>query len=145
MIIGEIEYWITRFVKDNRLGRVFGAETGFILEQDPDTVRAPDVAVLLTESLRAKPPESAYWPGAPDLAVEVLSPTDTANGVRDKTADWLAGGAKAVWIVDGDSRTITIHEPGHLPKTLQRAETLKGGNVLPGFTLEVGQVFEGLE
>ncbi|MHC4974711.1 MAG: Uma2 family endonuclease [Planctomycetota bacterium] len=130
---------ILNHVKANDLGRVYAAETGFQLSRDPDTVRAPDVAFVRSD--RPGPPDSGYYPGAPDLAVEVLSPDDRPGYVRDKVAEWLEAGARAVWVVDPSARTVTVHEPGGEPCVLDEAAALPGGDVLPGFELPVAEIF----
>ena len=126
-------------VKANGLGAVYAAETGFLLSRDPDTVRAPDVAFVRAD--RAGPPDHGYYPGAPDLAVEVLSPDDRPGYVRDRVAEWLEAGTRAVWVVDPRVRTVAIHEPGVEPRVLDESDTLPGGDVLPGFALAVAVVF----
>jgi Uma2 family endonuclease len=130
---------ITDHVKAHDLGTVFAAETGFLLARDPDTVRAPDVA-FVREDRPAAPPRG-YYPGAPDLAVEVLSPDDRPGYVREKVAEWLEAGALAVWVVDPKERTLTVHEPGQAACTLDETGTVWGGATLPGFELAVRDVF----
>ena len=111
-------------IRANGLGTFFGAETGFILGRDPDTVRAPDFAFVRPS--RPATPERGFYPGAPDLAVEVLSPDDGPRYVREKIAEWLEAGTLAVWVVDPRQRTITIH----------------GRELFPGFELPVDELFE---
>ncbi|MHC4956207.1 MAG: Uma2 family endonuclease [Planctomycetota bacterium] len=123
----------------NRLGTSYAAETGFILGRDPDTVRAPDFAFIA--AARAATPERGFIPGAPDLAVEVLSPDDRPGYVREKVAEWLEAGTTSVWVVDPRGRTITIHESRAAPSTFGESDTLRAGELLPGFELEVGAVF----
>ena len=83
-------------VKADKLGICFGAETGFKIASDPDTVRAPDVAFIRRERIPESGLPRKFWPGAPDLAVEVLSPGDTRREVDEKVADWLEAGARGV-------------------------------------------------
>ena len=135
----ELGYMISRHVKAHGLGTVYAAETGFLLSRDPDTVRAPDVAFVRAD--RAPAPPRGYYPGAPDLAVEVLSPDDRPGYVREKVAEWLEAGTRAVWVVDPRSRTVTVHEPGAEPRLLEEADALFGGDVLPGFELMVAEIF----
>ena len=123
----------------HHLGTSYAAETGFILRRDPDTVRAPDFAFVAAG--RAVGRERGFVPGAPDLAVEVISPDDRPGYVREKVAEWLEAGAAAVWVVDPRRRTLTIHEPGISPSTLGESDTLRGGELLPGLELDVRAVF----
>lgn len=126
-------------VRSRGLGRIYAAETGFLLARDPDTVRAPDVA--FTRAERGPPPPRGFVPGAPDLVVEVVSPDDRPGYVREKIAEWLEAGAAAVWVVDPDARTVTAHAPARSPCVLGEADTLDGGDLLPGLALAVRDVF----
>jgi Uma2 family endonuclease len=130
---------ILNHVKANGLGKVYAAETGFLLRRDPDTVRAPDVAFVRSD--RPGPPDRGYYPGAPDLAVEVLSPDDRPGYVREKVSEWLEAGTRAVWVVDPHARTVVVHEANDEPRVFGGADTLPGGDVLPGFELAVGEIF----
>lgn len=134
----EITYRLVQHVKARTLGKIFAAETGFVLSRDPDTVRAPDAAFVRADRL---PLPRGYIEGAPDLAVEVLSPDDRPGYVREKVAEWLEGGARAVWVVDPRKKTATVHEPGAEPRVLGGADVLAGGAVLPGFELPVREIF----
>jgi Uma2 family endonuclease len=97
------------FVSQGVLGVVTATETGFLIEREPDTVRAPDVAFLRSQRLPAEEPVG-FFPGAPDLAVEVLSPDDRASEVNAKVAQWLEAGCDAVWVVDPQNQTVTIFD-----------------------------------
>ena len=138
-IANRLSWLITNHVEAHSLGTVYAAETGFVLARDPDTVRAPDVAFVRAE--RAGTPQRGYYPGAPDLLVEVLSPSDRPGYVRDKVAEWLESGATAVWVVDPEQRTCTVHEPQRESRVLHEDDTLPGGAVLPGFALAVREIF----
>ncbi|MHC4974835.1 MAG: Uma2 family endonuclease [Planctomycetota bacterium] len=130
---------IVNHVEAHDLGTVVAAETGFLLSRDPDTVRAPDIAFVRAE--RGPGPERGYFPGAPDLAVEVLSPDDRPGYVREKVAEWLEAGSHAVWVADPRARSVTVHAPAGEPRVLQESDTLEGGDVLPGFALAVREIF----
>ena len=97
-----------RYVKKHNLGRVYAAETGFKTHENPDTVRAPDVSFISHERLQGQPPLKTFRPGAPDLAVEVMSPGDTKREVAEKVAEWLDAGAQLVWVVNPKLRTVTV-------------------------------------
>jgi Uma2 family endonuclease len=125
-------------VRAHALGTVVAAETGFLLTRDPDTVRAPDIAFL--RASRPPGPARGYYPGAPDLAVEVLSPDDRPGYVREKVAEWLEAGTQAVWVVDPIQRTVALHDPRGTA-TLAESDTIFGGDLLPGFELPVREVF----
>jgi Uma2 family endonuclease len=135
----EVGYRLAAFVKSKGLGTVFAAETGFLLSRDPDTVRAPDVAFV--RKGRVATPPRGYYPGAPDLAVEVVSPDDRSGEVEGKVEDWLGAGTRAVWVVDPASRTVAVHEPGKPARVIRETGILRGGKVLRGFDLPVRDIF----
>jgi Uma2 family endonuclease len=130
-----------QYIRSHKLGQVFAAETGFVLGRNPDTVRAPDVAFVRRERIEAVGKVSGYWPGAPDLAVEVISPGDLYTEVAEKVADWLAAGTALVWVVDPRRRTVTIHAGTTQMRTLSIEDTLDGEPVVPGWRLDVVDIF----
>ena len=140
-IVGNLTILLGNFVKSHKLGKIMGAETGFIIRRDPDTVRAPDVAFISTDRLPEKLPQG-YFDGAPDMAVEVLSPNDRASEVQGKIRDWLEAGCRAVWIVDPQTKSVTIYKSTHDIVVLNTADTLTDAQVLPGFSAAVSEFFE---
>ncbi|MHC5044742.1 MAG: Uma2 family endonuclease [Planctomycetota bacterium] len=138
-ITGKLTCQLGNHVMSERLGTFYAAETGFILARDPDTVRAPDFA--FTRSGREAAEVHGFVPGAPDLAVEVLSPDDRPGYVREKVAEWLEAGARAVWVIDPRARTVTTHEPDRAPSVLGEGDALKGGDLLPGLEISVREIF----
>jgi Uma2 family endonuclease len=83
-----------------------------------------------------------FFPGPPDLAVEILSPSDAAGDVLEKVQDWLNGGCRAVWVVDPQTRTVTVYRTRHEITVLTEAEMLDGATVLPGFEVGVDDLFK---
>ncbi|MBX3432604.1 MAG: Uma2 family endonuclease [Pirellulales bacterium] len=142
-VVSNIHIVFGGFVRSRGLGRSFGAETGFVVDRDPDTVRAPDMAFIAKENLPQTLPESAFWPGAPDLAVEVLSPDDRAGDVDKKIRTWLAAGAKLVWVVDPELETVTIYRSPTDVSILARAGRIAGRDSLVGFECNVSEFFDG--
>lgn len=138
-LAAEIARHLGNAVEGSKLGRVYG-EVGFILERDPDTVRAPDVAFIATDRL-AEADTPQYIPIAPDLAVEVNSPHDRAGEVAEKVGWWLRHGTRMVWVVDPRSRTVTSYLPDGSARVLQHDQTLGGGEVLPGVSLNLVDLF----
>ncbi|MEO8084956.1 MAG: Uma2 family endonuclease, partial [Ardenticatenales bacterium] len=132
------------FVENHpHLGRIFAAETGFILARNPDTVRGPDAAFLSYPRANLAPDGAGFIEGPPDLAVEVVSPNDTEREVAAKVADYLAAGTPLVWVIRPKHRTITVHRGDAADvRVLGEGDMLDGGGVLPGFTVEVGRLFE---
>ena len=134
---GAIHFHLGRFVYDQPIARVLAAETGFILRRGPDRVRAPDVAVLRAERLPPEGLPAGYIPGAPDLAVEVVSPGDRAARVRDKAADWLRAGARIVWVVYPSPIRLFVHRADGSIEQLGPDDVVDGADVLPGFRMRV--------
>ena len=123
------------------LGAVVTNDTGFVLARQPDTVRGPDVAFVARARLAQLEDAERAFPGAPDLAVEVLSPSNTPSGVRAKVADYLAAGARLVWVVDSESETVTVYRSLLAPRVLRRDADLDGEDVVPGFRAPVAGLF----
>lgn len=128
-------------VEEKGLGEVYAAETGFILKTDPDTVRAPDVSFIRQERVEEVGETKGYWPGAPDLAVEVNSPGDTVSEVEGKVEEWLEAGARLVWVVSPKLRTITVYRSREDITTLTEKDTLDGEQVVTGFRYPVAKLF----
>ena len=130
------------FVERNRLGRAFAAETGFILARDPDTVRAPDASFVSYANLPQGVLPLGYLELAPDLAVEVTSPSDSAREVQQKTDSWLAAGTSEVWVLSPGQRTVTVHRAGQEPIVIDQFRSLSGGSLIPGFEVPVRELFD---
>ena len=130
-----------QYIKANRLGVFCGAETGFKLASDPDTVLAPDFAFVRRERVELIGKTKKFWPGAPDLAVEVMSPDDTIRKTNEKAGDWIEAGARMVWVVNPKRQTITVFRPSADPQTLAEKDVLEGQDVVPGFRCVVAEVF----
>jgi Uma2 family endonuclease len=137
----EIGRLIANHVKAHRLGKTYAAETGFIIERDPDTVRGADVAFLRAERVALITNPKKQIPFAPDLVVEVRSPNDRDDDVEDKVQMWLKAGVLLVWSVDPESQTVVVYRPGTEPVTLQANETIDAGDVVPGFRCLVAEFF----
>ncbi len=138
-IVIEFAARLLSFIKEKRLGRV-GTEWGFILAQDPDTVRAPDIAFVTAERLT---PSTAkrFFPGAPDLAVEVVSTGDTASEVQEKVREYLTAGTCLVWVADPQTRTVTAYRPNGDAHVYSENDVVSGENVLPGFSFRPVDLF----
>ena len=135
-----VNYSLSAHVYENDLGEVYLAESGFHLASDPDHVLAPDVAFVSREREDAVPEEGGFFPGAPDLVVEVISPSDRYTEVEEKVSEWLAAGARMVVVVNPRNRTAKVHTPDAIV-TLTEADTLDGGAVVPGWQLPIADIF----
>ena len=120
-----------------------GAETGYHIAHDPDTVRDPDAAFTRADRIPATRVRG-FFPEAPDLAVEVLSPGDRTNEVLAKVHDWLDAGCGVVWVVDPENTTVSVHRGRDRITVLGPSDILTGGEVLPGFSVPVERDFRGL-
>lgn len=132
---------IAPFVKRHKLGVCFGSDGGFKLWSDPDTVRAPDVSFVRTEHIpKGGIPRRGYWPGAPDLAVEVLSPSNRPGEMWRRIGDLLNAGTRLIWVIDPERRTAVVIRPGGDILTLGEDGILDGEDLLPGFVLALRDV-----
>jgi len=122
-------------------GIVLAAETGFIIERDPDTVRAPDASFISQERYDRVGPTTKYWSGAPDFAIEVLSPEDRPGKVREKLREWLAAGTVAVVVLDPAARTATVHRQESEPRVHDLGERLDLSDAVPDFRPTVAELF----
>jgi Uma2 family endonuclease len=136
-----ITWRLAQYVETNRLGVVFAAETGFRIGADPDTVRAPDVAFVTRARIEQIGRVEGYWPGVPDLVVEVVSPNDRYTEVEEKTTDWLAAGARMVLVVNPRKQIVTVYRAMNDITILTANETLSGGDVVSGWAVKVGDLF----
>jgi Uma2 family endonuclease len=130
-----------QYVKTNGLGVVTAADTGFVLERSPDTVLAPDISFLSSSKFSAAGPTAGFWEGAPDLAVEVTSPSDRPKQVELKAKKWLASGTKLVWVINPKLRNVTVYRAPSNVTILSETDVLKGDDVVPGFQIKVAEIF----
>lgn len=129
------------YIEANDLGVVFGAETGFKLASNPDTVLAPDFAFVSNERIPLTGIPVGYWNGAPDLAVEVVSPGNTRRELEEKLSEYLAAGVRLIWIINPKQRTIVIYRANAETQTLTEQDILDGVDVVPGFQYSVAKLF----
>src|SRR5215217_377466 len=125
------------FVRPRGLGRLYGADGGFVLFPDRPTVRVPDAAFVRAERAPQGPARRSFPRLAPDLLVEVLSPSERASEVVAKLEMYQEAGVPLIWLVDPAKMTITAIAAGKSTKVLQSNDTLDGGDVLPGFSAPV--------
>lgn len=130
------------YVEEHDLGAVLGPDTGFRLARTPDTVRAPDVSFVRKERIIEGGLPAGYWPGPPDLAVEVISPNDSMPEVENKVREYLRRGVRLVWVVFPKKRTVAVYlsEDGP-PEMLSERDVLDGGEVMPGFRFPLSKLF----
>lgn len=136
---------IRAYVLENGLGIVAGPDGGMLLRRAPDTMRAPDVSFVRRDRVPANIAASGFIPAAPDLAVEVLSPSDRYSQVSRKIRDYFAAGTRLVWVVDPDDRVTMVHHPDRPVEIIGPEGTLDGGEILPGFTLSLAELWAEMD
>ena len=141
IVLTQIAFLLKLWVRDHPLG-IIVADVGHVVERGPDTVRGPDVAFVRNGRLDLR--KTSWVEGGPDLAVEIRSPGDRAGEVDERVADYLRAGTTLVWIVDPAKRTVTVRRPGAADQVLRGDDEVSGGDVLPGFTTTVREIFADL-
>ena len=131
---------LQKYADEHRSGVVYQSDTGFILFRRPDTVRSPDAAYVNVE--RVPDVESGFLELAPDLAVEVISPSNPAKELATKVIQYLDAGSQEVWVVDPDNRLVTISSPDGTARTLRERDVIEDRALLPGFRLPVADLFQ---
>jgi Uma2 family endonuclease len=135
VVVARITRLLANYVDAHRLGTVFAGDAGFVLRRNPDTVRAPDVAFVSAARLPGRPP-AEFLDGAPDLAIEVISPSDARKAVDKKAAEFLAAGAHAVWAIDPGAETAKMYT-SEGSRVLARGEALACPELLGAFELRL--------
>jgi Uma2 family endonuclease len=126
-----------QYVIEHGLGHLTNADGGYILSSNPHTVVSPDVGFH-----RGEPsPDRGFYPRPPDLAVEVISPTDRKSDIAEKQALYAKAGVPLVWWVDPERKTVTVHRLSQAPEVIEATSVLVGGAVLPGFELDLRNIF----
>jgi Uma2 family endonuclease len=128
-------------VRPRGLGRLYSSDGGFVLFPDRPTVRVPDAAFVRAERAPQGKARKSFPRLAPDLVVEVLSPSDRASQVVAKLEMYQEAGVPLIWLVDPDQETVTIIAAGRPTRVLKQGDTLDGGDVLPDFTVPVAEIF----
>lgn len=137
----ELGFLLGVHVRAKKLGKLFAAETGFVIRQNPDTLRAADITFVSTARIPATGLPKKFWRIAPDLAVEVASPSDTLSEIEEKIDDWLDGGTQLVWLVSPTRRTVTVYRKGQSPRVVEAQDVLTGDDIVPGFSVAVADIF----
>ena len=128
------------YIEAKGLGEIYGTDVGFIIKRDPDTVRAPDIAFVSRERIPEDLGE-AFFPYAPDLAVEILSPDESAMEVQDRVENYFQGGSKMVWIVNPKTRTVTVYRSLTDIQVLAANDQLTGNDLILGLSFQVASIF----
>jgi len=134
-------HFLFEFVDRHDLGDVYGGDSGFILGKNPDVVRAPDVAFVRRERIEDVP-ETGFWELAPDLVVEIISPSESAGMVKDKVTDYLTAGTRMIWLIFPRTQSAQVYHSLDQSRILTPADSLEGEDVLPGFSLPLKELFK---
>ncbi|MBL6705805.1 MAG: Uma2 family endonuclease [Planctomycetaceae bacterium] len=129
------------FVQEHKLGAVCAAETGFLIQQDPDTVRDPDVTFVTQTRIDEVGPVDGYWTGDPDIVAEVVSPNDRFSDTEQKALSWLKAGSKIVWGVDPAQAHVTEYRGVSEILVLSSEENLTASQLLPGWEVTIAELF----
>jgi Uma2 family endonuclease len=141
MIGAGIAAELRRAARAGGWGQAFGADCGFILAAEPGSVRAPDAAFVRTARLPSGRVPKSFFPGAPDLAVEVVSPDDTAAELHAKVGEYFAAGAQLVWVVYPEGREVYVYRSAAEIEVVGVGGILGGDPVLPGLSIPVAEIF----
>jgi Uma2 family endonuclease len=127
---------------EHNLGTFSGENGGYLLEHNPDSLVAPDIGFVKRERRGLRPARGKPFPGAPDLAIEVLSPSDEAGDIRRKKALYERVGVPMVWWIDPIRRTATVQRAGRPVQQLTEFDSLDGEDIVPGFSLQLTRLFD---
>ena len=139
-VMTNVAVLLHQHVRAHHLGKVITGDAGFKLESDPDTVLGPDVAFITQERIAGI--STQYFPGAPALVVEVLSPGDRKAKVDGKVNMWLEAGAAVVWLINPKTRTVEIRKADGPNELLTLEDELTGDDIIPGFSCRVAELFD---
>ncbi len=134
---------LKKFVSEHKLGAVCGPDLGCWMKSE--NLRCPDVSFISKERLQKldRLPKG-FFKGSPDLAVEILSPSDTVKGVHGKIVEYFENDTKLAWVVNPKEQTVTVYRSSYPHKLLTNKDILEGEGVLDGFFVPVAALFEGL-
>jgi len=140
-IAASLSWRVASFVDEKKLGAVYAAETGFLLSRNPDSVRAPDFAFIRQQRIDEAGTVSGFWPGAPDLVAEVVSPNDSFADVEAKSFAWLAAGCRVVWVVEPRQQHVTVYRSSDDITVMGTDEALTEPELRPGLSVNVKDLF----
>lgn len=140
--VGYVYSPLSHYVRAQGLGKVYVGDPGFVVARDPDIVLAPDVAFVRADRLPPKEERIRFGRLAPDLAVEMISPSERAGEIAEKVAMYLEAGVPVVWLFYPNRQIVRVHAAGQQPVELSLDEVLDGGDVVPGFQLRIADVFQ---
>ena len=141
-VVMKLGFLLGSVVFPRRLGTLVGSDSGVLIEREPDTVREPDIAYFSVEKMPLGEDAPGYTEVVPDLVVEIASPNDSLQNLKDKAMIWQDFGVPLVWVGHPNRREVEVHSAGGTVVTLGEEDVLDGGDVLPGFSCSVGEIFD---
>lgn len=141
-ILINTSFWLAQFVKQKNLGRVVGGDAGVVTQHDPDTVRGPDLAYYSYQRIPAGSLPEGYWPASPELVIEIRSQNDRWKDILQKVAEYLNANVLTVAIIDPSSKHVHVYSADQEAQILTSADHLTFPDILPGFEVVVGSLFE---
>ncbi len=145
VLMSEVAYRIQEFVRPRKLGLIFSGDAGVIIERGPDTVRGPDVGFISQARAAKQGSLEKYFSVAPELCVEIVSPSDHWSDITEKVDMFLSIGVAIVWIIDPKLRNAHVFRKGREVLVINAASALDGEDVLPGFRLPLQELFAAAE
>ena len=141
-VCANVIYQLKQYLEQHPHARCFAPGTGFLLREDPPLVRTPDVALVRNEHLPAAGLPTGYFPGAPDVAIIVVSPTDKFDEISAAVHDYFEAGSRRVWIVRPRVKMVTIHHSDQDVQIVAETQTLNAADILPGLEIPLAKLFE---
>ena len=141
-IAGRIYVRLASHVEQNELGTTYAAETGFRISDSPDTVRAPDAAFISQRRLASLESTRGYLPLAPDLVVEVISPSDSFSAVEQKAQQWIEAGCLLVLVADPENVLLRAYTGDGQVRDFHEGQTFAAKKACPGWKLDVNDAFD---
>lgn len=139
-LAGRLVRLLGSYAEEHDLGLVV-TQTGFLLAENPPTIRGPDAAFIANEQLSGEEIPTGLWTVPPSLAAEVVSPSNSVGEIQEKVLEYLEAGTELVWVVEPRSRAVTVWRPPPEARSVREEDVLDGADVLPGFRLEVAALF----
>jgi Uma2 family endonuclease len=141
-LVGNVYSLLRTYARQHPGWSVAVGDPGTKLQRSPDTLRGPDVAIVRADRVPKGKGSAGWLEGAPDVAVEVMGDDQTPSQLAKKALEYLAAGAKQVWVVDGDAESVMVYTPPDHVRVLAKDESLDGNDALPGFASKVAALFE---
>jgi len=141
-VASRVAYYLERYHEERRIRGAIMVNAAFVLAEDPATVRLPDIAYVAPEHVPAVRYSERWWRVAPDLAIEVTSPSNRWTGIQEKVRDYLEAGTRLVWVIDPPTRTVSVYGRESTASRLEGDAALTGEAVLPGLEISLRDLFD---